>query len=248
MRAYTPWEICQYQCSTTSTSDTSPHRWPSSTARWAQSSSRPQPPPSSNTSTKSHASRTSKGSASTSPATSPAARKVLGGGRGPGHRSGRSGRYPRQRSACRATRSSWPRPPSSLDPRTFVVRIRPCGRFDSSKSAPSGWQLAEPITTVITDALPRATEGSATRAPSSPPSLSMCSTLTCRFQDVARWISVAGCITVVGLGSFPKPRPADDHHREPPRELNGRDAPLEKNPIVTQFVTQGHRTSIAHSL
>jgi hypothetical protein len=30
--------------------------------------------------------------------------------------------------------------------------------------------------------------------------------------------------------------------------LNGRDAPLEKDPIVTQFVTRGHRASIAHSL
>jgi hypothetical protein len=46
-----------------------------------------------------------------------------------------------------------------------------CGRFDHSKRAPSGWYLAEPITTVITDALPRATEGSATRASSFPPTL-----------------------------------------------------------------------------
>jgi muramoyltetrapeptide carboxypeptidase len=53
MRLCMPLAICQYRCSTTSTSDTSPRSWRSSTAPRALSNSRLRLPPSSNTSAKS---------------------------------------------------------------------------------------------------------------------------------------------------------------------------------------------------
>jgi hypothetical protein len=55
-------------------------------------------------------------------------------------------------------------------------------------------------------------------------------------------------ITVVDLVLVPEAATADDHHRAPREGLNDRDVPPEKDPIVTQFVTQDQRDSIAHSL
>jgi hypothetical protein len=54
---------------------------------------------------------------------------------------------------------------------TFIsgqpLRICPCGRFDQFEEHAQRPALAELITTVITDTLPRTTEGSTTEAPSS---------------------------------------------------------------------------------
>jgi hypothetical protein len=57
-------------------------------------------------------------------------------------------------------------------PRTLDEEaVADSGRFDHLEACARSPALAEPITTVITDALPRATEGSATRARSSHPAL-----------------------------------------------------------------------------
>jgi len=102
---------------------------------------------------------------------------------------------------------------------------------------------------VITDALPRTTEASTTGAPSSPPTL-----INVQHHDLL----------------VPGPRPADpcrqlasrssawSRSRSRDRQtittvnrresINGRDAPREKNPIVTQLVTRGYHNLIAYSL
>jgi hypothetical protein len=84
---------------------------------------------------------------------------------------------------------------------------------------------AEPITTVITDALPCAVKGLTTGAQSSHARLSFTfSALTCLFLELPGWISVAGLASRSCTWSrYPKSRPADDHHHEPPKGLNGRE-------------------------
>jgi hypothetical protein len=113
--------------------------------------------------------------------------------------------------------------PSPLQPST---KQRPPTRFSESwplrpirKNALDHRHSGEPITTVNTDASARATEGSATRVPSSSSVfINVQCPLDLLILGLARWISVASLASRSSAWSrFPKPQPVNDHHCEPPR-------------------------------
>jgi hypothetical protein len=120
----------------------------------------------------------------------------------------------------------------------------------NSKSALSGRHLAEPTTRVITGAIGMRYRGIYYgRAVVSRRRSLMFSVPTCWFPELTRWISVAGLASWSSVGSrFLKPRLAGDHHREPPRRPQQQGCTAWRGSIVTQFVTQDQRDSIAHSL
>jgi hypothetical protein len=73
--------------------------------------------------------------------------------------------------------------------------------------------LAEPVTAVITDALPRTTEGFTTGTPSSPPGAHQISALTCWFSEPRVEQRRQLGITVGAWSRVLKPPPAGDQHR-----------------------------------
>ena len=121
---------------------------------------------------------------------------------------------------------------------SLARRTCPRGRFDQFEERTRSPALAEPITTVITCALPRATEGFTTGARRLTPALInfQCpDLLVCGPRRVDQRCRLR--ILVVCRVSVPETATRQTIITEPREGLNGRDAPPEKDPIVTQLVT-----------
>jgi hypothetical protein len=75
------------------------------------------------------------------------------------------------------------------------------------------------------------------------------SALTCWFLELPGWISVTGFASRSAPSRGTRSHDWQTTTTVNCRDgLNGKDVPPEKNPIVTQFVTQDRHASIAHSL